>query len=267
MRSQPRTLQRLRAVVTTWPFMVSVLLMVINDAWLKAAYPGVLTGKLSDIAGIAIVCLLLLTAQPQRARLVCLAIFAGFAWWKSPLSQPAIDAVNAWLPLSVGRTVDYSDLLAMLVIPLCIPVIANPTAFQVAGPTLRGFLLPPIVVLTTLGLMATSMIPVKQDYQIRRVEGAGLWDRQLVADTVLRVAREHGLDCEKCDDPTSSARYEGKGLYLDYSFVGDRAISFSVDAGRHAKGADRADRLRTDLKLRLASLYSELEYVETLRSR
>jgi hypothetical protein len=42
----------------------------------------------------------------------------GFLYWKSPLSQWFIDHVNAVLLVQIGRVVDYSDLLALFVIPL-----------------------------------------------------------------------------------------------------------------------------------------------------
>lgn len=260
-------LQDLRRVVTTWPFLASVLVMVINDAWLKGAYPGIVSGKLSDFAGIAVVSFLLVAAQPRRARLIHAVIILGFAWWKSPLSQPAIDAANVLLPLPVGRAVDYSDLLALSIIPLCTPVTANPTAYQIPGLTFRKLLFAPIVALTSFGLMATSVIRVQQDYQIRRLESSGPLDRQLVADTVSRVARTHGLECVSCDAPMISAKFEGSRTYLEYSFVGDHTISFKVQShppGMFSKPGKEADELRADLKRRLASWYSDLEYVEPL---
>lgn len=261
MSAGPRMLQDLRAIVTTWPFVASVLVMVINDAWLKSAYPGILTGKLSDLAGIATVGLLLLMAQPERSRLIQASLALAFAWWKSPLSQPAIDAVNAVFPFAIGRTVDYSDLLALLILPLCARVTANPDAFQVPGLNVRRVLLAPIVALTMFGLMATSMVRMQQDFQIRRTTSSESLDRQAVADVIARVARAHGLECLRCEDPANSASYTAGNLFLEYSFPEDRAVSFKVET--HGKSED-GDRLRADLKKRLASLYRDLEYVEPL---
>jgi len=263
--------QNLRTIVTTWPFIASVFMLIINDTWLKGAYPGTLSGKLSDFAGIAIVSFLLLAAQPQRSRLIYAVVFVGFAWWKSPLSQPAIDAANVLLPLPIGRTIDYSDLLATLVMPLCAAVTSNPAAFQISGRTIRKVLLVPVVALTTLGLMATSVAPVKYDYEIRRSASSGELDRQSIADTIAMVAGEHGLKCDECRHRTYSARYRGNEMELEYSFIGDRAISFRFFGFYRATflffgrgGEAKADRLRADLKRRLASLHGDLEYVEIL---
>ena len=70
----------------------------------------------------------------------------------------------------------------------------------------------------------------------------------------------------------SAGTFQGNDIYLKYTFVGAKAISFKVEAFASglffgASGRDRADRLRADLKTRLASSHSDLEYVEQLRSR
>jgi hypothetical protein len=49
------------SVLTTWPFVLALTTLIANDAWLKSAWPGLITGKLSDVAGIAVVALLALS--------------------------------------------------------------------------------------------------------------------------------------------------------------------------------------------------------------
>lgn len=256
-------------IVTTWPFLVSLAALIANDHWLKHVYPGLVSGKLSDFAGIAVVSLLLLAAQPNRRFLVYGAIVFGFAWWKSPLSQPAIDAINSHLSSPIGRTVDYTDLLALLVIPACAVVTSHPLVFVLPGRARRRILVVPLFVLTALGLMATSLIPTRQDYQVRRTDGASSLDREAVAETVSQVAARHGLKCEDCSNLASGGRYSGKGIHLRYVFVEANGISFEVEALPNglffgASGREKADRLRDDLKSRLASSYKDLEYVEQL---
>lgn len=264
-------LRNLFAIVTTWPFAFSLLALLVNDAWLKSAYPGVVSGKLSDFSGIAVVSFLLFTAQPHRPHLVGGIIVAAFAWWKSPLSQPAIDAANLFLPYHIGRTVDYSDLVALLVIPVCAAVTRHPSTFAIPGRTLRRLSLAPLVALTALGLMATSVMPTRQDYQVRRPDSAAELDRESIANTVAEVAAQHGLTCDECANPTGSGRYEGNGIHLRYIFIGTKTISFAVEAFPNGlffgeSGKDKADRLRADLKIRLGSSYKDLEYVERLGS-
>jgi hypothetical protein len=83
---------------TPWPFVASVVELLPNDFWLKYAFPGATTGKLSDFAGIGIVTLLLMAAFPRRQLYVGTLIVSGFSIWKRPLSQPLIDAADAYLP-------------------------------------------------------------------------------------------------------------------------------------------------------------------------
>jgi hypothetical protein len=259
-------------IVTTWPFVVSLLVLLANDAWLKAVHPGLVSGKLSDFAGIAIVSLLLLAALPNRRPIVVAAVVGGFAWWKSPLAQPAIDAINLQLPLPIGRTVDYTDLVAFLVIPLCAVVAARPGAFAIPNASLRRVLLAPIAALTLLGLMATSVMQTRQDYQVRAARPTTGFDRAAIAETVSQVAAQHGLACEDCSDRVTRARFNGRGISLWYVFIEPKAISFEVSAIPEGfffgpSGQQRADRLRNDLKSRLAAAYKDLEYVEPLGAK
>lgn len=78
----------------------AILALILNDHWWKAAYPGVVTGKISDFAGLAFFPLLLQGAfelgrsalgrpwRPSRGALLAavLATFVGFA------------AVKLWAP-------------------------------------------------------------------------------------------------------------------------------------------------------------------------
>lgn len=267
---------RMTSVLTGAPFVLCLVTLIANDVWLKAAYPGWLTGKLSDFAGIAVVSLLAMAAGPQRTWRVMATLVAAFAWWKSPLSQPFVDAVNvAPLPLiaPIGRVVDYSDLLALCVIPLCSALarqaIANTQPIS-TGHQRQRWLVAPIACATFFGLTATSSIPLQQSYQVRQASPSGAFNRQDVADTIAEVAALHGLACRDCADRTVHAVYAGDAMWLDYRFV-DRSVQFSVRAhGGWPLGTsvhERADRLRADLKARLAGLHPGLEYIEALESK
>lgn len=262
-------LRRLCTIVTTWPFVLGLVVLIVNDAWLKSAYPGLLSGKLSDFAGVAVVSFLRLAAWPGHPRLVFCGIVAAFAWWKSPLSQPLIEAVNQYLPLPIGRTVDYADLLAIVVIPFGVAVARRPAAFQVPGRSFRQVLLVPTVAATMLALMATSVLQTRQDYQIRQSKVGSELDRKSVAATVARLAQAHGLECEDCRDVSNHASYRGDGVRLEYFFPQATTISFKVEARTTgllfgASGLEKADSLRADLKSRLAAEYEGLEYIERL---
>lgn len=258
----------LRRIVTTWPFLLALVALLANDFWWKRAWPGVVSGKLSDFAGIAVVSLLLLTAFPDRRRLVVGGIVVGFAWWKSPLSQPVIDALNAWLPVAIGRTVDDTDLVAFVVMPACARVASRAGDFALPGASLRRWLAPPAIALTAFALMATSTMPIRQTYMIRRADGAPELDRDAVARTIVQVAALDGFE----PDPRSSHVFFSGSTSLRYEFVDTRTVSFEVDGFPHggpfsSSEQDKAIRLRNDLKARLAADFKDLEYVEPLEPR
>ena len=261
----------LRETVTTWPFLLALATLLANDFWFKRAWPGLVTGKLSDFAGIAVVSLLLFAAFPGRRRLASVGIVVGFAWWKSPLSQPAIDGLNAWLPVAIGRTVDYTDLVAFIIMPASAIVSARAGDFAVPGARLRRWLAAPAIALTAFALMATSSPSIMESYQIRRANNAPELDRDAVERTIAQVAALNGLARTPLGGPFEFA---GNSVYLTYEFVGARGVSFDVFVDPYVykpffgpSDKERADRLRNDLKTRLAADFGNLEYVESLGPR
>jgi hypothetical protein len=100
-------------------FLVSLLVLGLNDWVLKSTFHNFLTGKLSDFAGVfalAIFVLAWLPIQKQHYKqgiLWAIAIF--FSWWKSPFSADFI----AWWSLyifPIHRVVDATDLFALFVL-------------------------------------------------------------------------------------------------------------------------------------------------------
>lgn len=98
-------------------FLIGLAALLLNDLYLKAAYPGTITGKLSDVAGLWIFPMFWSAIWPRRARMLYAATAMAFVVWKAPISQPAIDAWNAVSLMPIARVVDFSDLFALLVLP------------------------------------------------------------------------------------------------------------------------------------------------------
>lgn len=113
-------MQKTKASLLLHPlFIGSLALLLLNDFYLKYAYPGFLTGKLSDFAGLIVLpvfCRVLSPGVSKKILLIAVAVF--FAWFKSPLSQPVINGINLYIPWPFHRVVDYSDLIALSVLPL-----------------------------------------------------------------------------------------------------------------------------------------------------
>ncbi|GLZ57444.1 hypothetical protein [Micromonospora sp. NBRC 107095] len=103
--------------------LVALALLLVNDHVLKAAFPGPVTGKLSDVAGlvlapplVAVLLTLLLPRLPARraASVALTAVGAGFAVVKSS-GYAAELASSAWTVLAGPSLVraDWTDLLAL----------------------------------------------------------------------------------------------------------------------------------------------------------
>jgi hypothetical protein len=97
-----------------------LIIVFANDNWWKYTYPGWLTGKLSDVAGIFIFLVFLNVLMPGKKWVTTIFTILFFTWWKSSLSDPFIHWMNSSLHLPVQRTIDYTDLLALLVIPIAL---------------------------------------------------------------------------------------------------------------------------------------------------
>ena len=106
-------------------YLVALVVLLINDHVLKDAFPGVVTGKLSDFAGLFAFAVFFASAAPRRAAMICCASGAVFAWWKSPWSQTVVEA------LQLSRVVDWTDLTALIVLPFaCRTAMRNPIAWK-----------------------------------------------------------------------------------------------------------------------------------------
>ncbi|MET8263377.1 hypothetical protein ABZU92_05205 [Micromonospora arida] len=101
----------------------ALVLLLVNDHVLKAAFPGLVTGKLSDVAGlvlapplVAVLLTLLVPRLPSRAAAVAglVAVGVGFAVVKSS-GYAAELASSAWTVLAGPSLVraDWTDLLTL----------------------------------------------------------------------------------------------------------------------------------------------------------
>ncbi|MES3024536.1 MAG: hypothetical protein V4857_23455 [Pseudomonadota bacterium] len=262
---------RLSSIITTWPFLIALSVLLLNDWWLKFAYPGSVTGKLSDVAGIAVVAMLLLAAWPARRRVIYLALSAFFLWWKSPLSAPMIAFVNSVAPLPIGRVVDYTDLLALAILPACRQLVANHAAYAISGPALRRLLLAPIACMTIVAITATSVMRTQQEYVVRRTAAGDALRVEELAEAINSAATGQGLACEKRADKLDGLTCRNNNLHMDYIFLDRDAVAFTIQAhpeglffGR--SGTAQADALRAALKSVLAERFRGLEYVEQLNA-
>jgi hypothetical protein len=134
--------------------LASLALLVVNDWVLKPAFHNAVTGKLSDVAGVAALALVLRAVFPRRGWMACLVAGAAFVAWKSPASQPLIDAWNGVGWWTAGRVVDWTDLLALIVLPFIDRY--HPPAARM--PRARRVLAPAVGAACMLAFAATTII-------------------------------------------------------------------------------------------------------------
>ncbi|MEP7230402.1 MAG: hypothetical protein ABI691_09130 [Ginsengibacter sp.] len=99
-------------------FLFCVLVLFVNDHYLKLKFSNWLTGKLSDAAGIIIFPLLLAFLFPKLKRWVIQITALLFVFWKSSLSQTLIDFYNEHTFIQTSRVVDYTDLYVLVLLPV-----------------------------------------------------------------------------------------------------------------------------------------------------
>ncbi|MDF3025965.1 MAG: hypothetical protein K0S23_272 [Fluviicola sp.] len=135
-------------------FLLSLLTLLFNDWYLKAAYPSFLSGKLSDISGLIVFVFFFSFLLGNRFKtLVFISTAILFCWWKSSFSHGFIDKWNDFFPFySIDRVVDYTDLICLLVL--------IPIYFYRPNKTLLPFsnqgILIPVLFLSVFAITATS---------------------------------------------------------------------------------------------------------------
>ncbi len=105
-------------ILTSFWFVFGLSILLLNDFLLKDIFGNWLTGKLSDFAGLFVFLVFWATIFPKHKLIVAWITAILFIFWKSQYSQTLIDIWNSLDLLNIYRTVDYSDLFALLILPI-----------------------------------------------------------------------------------------------------------------------------------------------------
>lgn len=133
-------------------FLLALLMLISNDFYLKFHYPSLLTGKLSDFAGLYVFAQFIAAVTGARITWSAIASAVFFIAWKSPLATPLIEFANRYSPLQIQRVVDYTDLAALAVLPLAVWLYDARTNWR------WSFIKYPAGMLALLSIMATSVV-------------------------------------------------------------------------------------------------------------
>ncbi|MFC0513206.1 hypothetical protein ACFFGT_03305 [Mucilaginibacter angelicae] len=151
----PMYANRNHYLIFNWIFIAGLLLLALNDHYFKQHYTSWLTGKLSDFAGLLIFPMFLLFLFPKLSKWSVIVTGLFFIFWKTPFSTGFIEAYNKISFIPITRTVDYSDYIALSVLPLSWYLIQRIDKYRV-GHFLPVFLHFPAIVPIALVFMATA---------------------------------------------------------------------------------------------------------------
>lgn len=99
-------------------FIIGIVLLFVNDHFLKWEFSNWITGKLSDFMGLMIFPFFLTFLFPKMIKWNVIFTGVFFVFWKSPLSQSFIDFYNLISFIEITRVVDYSDYIALSILPI-----------------------------------------------------------------------------------------------------------------------------------------------------
>lgn len=117
--------------ILNWFFVLGIIILFINDHFLKFQYSNWITGKLSDFTGVFILHLLFAFILPKKKYLSLSLTIVFFIFWKSPLSEIFIKIYNFVSPIRTERVVDYTDFIAFLILPFSYYLIQNIKDYEV----------------------------------------------------------------------------------------------------------------------------------------
>ena len=272
-----------RGILTTWPFLAALTLLLLNDWLLKDTFHNFVTGKISDFSGVAVIAFLLFAGLPKQRIGSYVLIISAFSWWKSPLSGEFIQFVNSYSPMRIDRVIDCTDLWALWVLPVCHYVAINLQKFNVRSLASRKVVTFPLAFITLFAIMGTTRVPTHQQYVIQPISNTTKVNRNDLFDAIATVAAKHDLVCENCSAGSENSMFvsqgyssKGSGISMSYTFLENNAVSFLIEAWPggfpviflpHTSGQEKADALRKSLKSMIAEKFEGLEYVEPLKRR
>ena len=98
-------------------FLIALGSLILNDVYLKYEFHNILTGKLSDFAGLFLFPYFISTLIIKRTKHIYWLTALMFIWWKSEYSQFFIDSAQS-IGIPIDRVPDPWDLSALLVLPI-----------------------------------------------------------------------------------------------------------------------------------------------------
>lgn len=133
-------------------FILSIILLLLNDWFFKEMFHNTLTGKLSDFAGLLAFPYFFSVLFPKYRKSIHGLTVIGFIFWKSVYAQPIIDVVN-FIGFPIHRVVDFSDNVALISVLVSYFLLEHRWYFQLKPVVMRM-----IIGVSVFSFLATSPI-------------------------------------------------------------------------------------------------------------
>lgn len=184
-------------LLTSFWFLVGLSILLLNDFVLKELYGNWLTGKLSDFSGLFIFPLFWTVLFKGHKSKIFWFTALGFVFWKSSVSQLFIEEWNSLGVIYISRVVDYTDLIALSVLPLAY-------YFESLQNKTYSFRLSPIIpiFISLFAFIATSKHPItcfNEDsghYDIQHISRDSLINSLIESNLNLTYSKYHNTTYE-----------------------------------------------------------------------
>lgn len=178
-------------------FIVGLAILLLNDFYLKYEFGNLLTGKLSDFAGLLIFPMFIASIIPKLKKWISLVTGLGFIIWKLPLFTPVVDFINQLSVFPIHRVIDYSDYLALLILPLSHYLIN----YRKSNNFYEWNKIKHISKFALLGMSffafcSTSMLRVGVEMPRGTIYIGDSFDIKLPKDSVIKTIKDLGYNCD-----------------------------------------------------------------------
>ncbi|WP_299261428.1 hypothetical protein [uncultured Aquimarina sp.] len=144
-------------------FLISIAFLLINDFYLKYHYPSLLTGKLSDFTGLFAFPYFFSHLFKKNYKPIYILTGILFIFWKSSFSQFFIDFSNE-IGLGLSRVVDYSDLIALGILPISYAYLIND---KISIKKIKLIPKPILIGITSFSFIATSLPRIQTSVNLK----------------------------------------------------------------------------------------------------
>ena len=250
-------------------FIICVLALILNDWYFKAAFHNGFTGKLSDFVGLFAFPYLLSSLFPSKTLKIHTWTGILFMVWKSEFSQPIINVINGF-SIPVNRTIDFTDNVALLSIP--ISYFTLKLRFELK---LKPLLQKTLIVVSCFSFLATSMPPQEQRKYVNiDKEYVFLFSKRELISRLNMVQIKQVIETNKIsglvdfDSKTNVFHYHGLtdtlAFLLDYQKVSNQdTIRFKTSyAEILITGDDKMSKLKLLTVYKLVPKFKDKDYRE-----